>query len=305
MLNHLMGLFRLQAEVYHNARVCGDWLITESEMGQTCFHMATEGCCYLDLPGRAPVLLDTGDLVIFPRETCHSMRPETPGTGEQVHVPYHQPGMQGVGMLCGRLLFDHQGFEHLLDALPEVILIPRVQAKCWLEPLIDLIRQESYRSTTPTSVVLDRSSELLFMLALRHFIEQEPEKAGVLALYSEPRLAKALEAMHQQVQQPWTLQTLAEQAGMSRTAFANLFKSVSGWTPMQYLTWLRMQIAWSALAEGAPIAEAAESVGYQSESAFSRVFKKTFQLSAGQVRKRGPRQTAPKTLALEPLSEPS
>lgn len=72
---------------------------------------------------------------------------------------------------------------------------------------------------------------------------------------------------------------------------------------MQYLTWLRMQIAWSALAEGSTIAEAAESVGYQSESAFSRVFKKTFQLSAGQVKKRGRGQATP--MVLEPLSESS
>jgi len=91
--------------------------------------------------------------------------------------------------------------------------------------------------------------------------------------------------MHQHPEQEWTLESLAAVAALSRTAFAETFKAVSGWTPGQYLTWWRMQLAWSLLQSGTKTAEVAHQVGYQSESAFSRVFQKMFAISAGKVRR--------------------
>jgi transcriptional regulator GlxA family with amidase domain len=107
----------------------------------------------------------------------------------------------------------------------------------------------------------------------------------MLACYGHPRLAQAISAMHQHPEQVWTLESLAKEAALSRTTFAETFKAVSGWTPGQYLTWWRMQLAWSLLTDGVSTAEVANKVGYKSESAFSRIFQKTFATSAGKVRR--------------------
>jgi AraC-like DNA-binding protein len=287
MLDCVLRQFRLRSEVYHNARVCGDWVLNEGHPGQTCFHLPTEGACRLLMPGHEPVVLETGDLVIFPRELPHTLLPLHPGEGPQQHLPYQDSSASGTALLCGRILFQHRGFDHILDALPEVFYIPRSQSQSWLEPMLALMLDESYRTRNSSSIVLDRGSELLFILALRHYVEAHPEQVGVLALYSTPRLAAAIEVIHHQPEQKWTLASLARQAGMSRTAFANRFRDVSGWTPMQYLTWWRMQLAWTILQQGTQVAEVAGQVGYQSESAFSRAFQAAFGTSAGRVRQQG------------------
>ncbi|MFT5421289.1 MAG: AraC-like DNA-binding protein [Candidatus Endobugula sp.] len=295
MLNDVMRLFRIKAEVYHNAKVCGDWLIQESHLGQTCFHMPTQGSCLLRIPGQDEQRLNTGDLVIFPQEIPHSMCPSQPCEGPQQHLPY-TANETGTGMICGRMLFSHDGFKHVLAALPSVMIIRYDESNPWLAPMLRLIISESYRDDGTQSLVLDRLSELIFLFALRHHVEQDyseqgsaeqnSEKVGMLALYSNASLSHALTAIHRSPSQHWTVATLAEHCFMSRTRFSTRFKQCSGWTPMQYLTWWRMQIAWSLLAEGKSIALVADKVGYLSESAFSNAFKKVFGLRAGKVKER-------------------
>ncbi len=113
----------------------------------------------------------------------------------------------------------------------------------------------------------------------------------MLALYGHPRLARVIAAVHQQPGRDWTLDAMASEAALSRTAFAETFKAVSGWTPGQYLTWWRMQLAWSLLSGGESTAEVAHRIGYQSEAAFSRAFQKMFQIAAGKVRRGQATQT--------------
>ena len=284
MINEVISMFRLSAEVYHNAVICGDWQIRESRTGQTCFHMPTQGECFLDVPDQEKRKLGEGDLVIFPREVPHKMYPVEASTGKQQHLPYLGCKETDVGMLCGRLHFQHRGFNYFLDALPEVFVIKKASAN-WLTPLLQLIIQECYQSESTNNSILDRVSELLFILAIRHYVEQNPEQTGVLALYTHRKLSKALHVIHDKPQESWPVLLLAEHAGMSRTSFANAFKKVSGWTPAQYLTWWRMQVAWSELSDNNNIAETAYKVGYKSESSFSRAFHKEFGIRAGQVRK--------------------
>jgi AraC-like DNA-binding protein len=315
MLDDVMRLFRIKAEVYHNAKVCGDWLIQESHLGQTCFHMPTQGSCLLRIPDQEDQRLNTGDLVIFPQEIPHSMCPSQPCEGPQQHLP-HTADETGTGMICGRMLFSHDGFKHVLAALPTVMIIRYDESNPWLAPMLRLIISESYRDDGTQSLVLDRLSELIFLFALRHYVErdssehdfseqdssdqdlseqstaaqstaeQHSDKVGLLALYSDTSLNHALTAIHRSPSQHWSVATLAEHCFMSRTRFSTRFKQCSGWTPMQYLTWWRMQIAWSLLAEGKSIALVAEKVGYLSESAFSNAFKKVFGLRAGKVKYR-------------------
>ncbi|WP_434355560.1 AraC family transcriptional regulator [Parasalinivibrio latis] len=286
MLDDLMTLFRVEAEVYHNAKVCGNWTIRETHPGQTCFHLATEGECAIQLPGEERQILKTGDLVIFPREIPHTMCPIQPLDGHEAHLPYDND-LPGTGLLCGRMLFSHRGFEAVLDALPAVIILRREDMQGWLEPVFTVIKAECYRSTSPTSVVINRLAELIFIMALRHFISASEQSIGLLSVLAEPKLAAVLKCIHDSPTEPWTIETLAHKAGLSRTALANQFRASSGWTVMQYLVWWRMQLAWAALQEGNDVASTAEKVGYRSEAAFSRAFQKAFGISAGAVRRKG------------------
>lgn len=286
MLSDILSLFRLKAEVYHNAKVCGNWEIREHQLGQTCFHMPVEGACKLSIDGHVEEQLDAGDLIIFPRELPHQMCPISPLEGEQIHLPYPESkDREGTGLICGRIEFKHNGCHLLLRSLPEFLILRKNETESWLAPLLTLIKEESYRADETSHLVLDRLSEMLFVYALRTFIEKEPDQTGVLALYSNPMLAGAIKAMHSHPEQDWTLESLASAAMMSRTKFANMFRNTGKWTPMQYLTWWRMQLAWDLLTKGEPIADVSERVGYKSESAFSRVFKKEFGTSVGAVRR--------------------
>ena len=283
-LTDLLKLMRLEVSVYHNAKVCGDWQIDEHEIGQTCFHMATESGCTLNIPGYGDYVLNCGDLVIFPHEIPHSMSPLTKLSGPQQHLPYSSE-LEGVGMLCGKVDFTHQASQQVLEALPRVLIVQNNETTPWLTHLFALIQQENHQPGLGAKVVLDKLSELLFTYALRHHLGTNSSEVGVLALYAHDKLARVVSAIHAQPAAQWTLEQLARVSLQSRTAFAESFRKTSGWTPMQYVTWWRMQLAWSLLTSGNNVALTAEKVGYQSEAAFSRVFKKHFAVSAGQVRR--------------------
>ncbi|MCJ8337212.1 MAG: AraC family transcriptional regulator [Pseudomonadales bacterium] len=296
----LMGMLQMQVRVYHNAKVCGQWQINEHELGATCFHVVTEGNCSLQVPGQLRCQLHTGDLLIFPRELPHSMGAIQPSDEPQVHLNYQaNSALSGTGMLCGKVSFAHPAAQQILDALPPVLIIQREQSAPWLDPLLSLILTASYQQHSAGTVVLDRLSELLFIYALQHHFswEKQHPQSSFMALYNHPRLVKALAAMHANPQKNWSLAELATTANQSRTTFSNSFRSVSGWTVMQYLSWWRMQLAWSLLLQGKTVANVAEQVGYQSEAAFSRVFTKHFKLSAGEVRR------APQKFRQPPLAK--
>lgn len=284
----LIRLIRLEARIYHNARVCGNWQIREHAVGQTCFHVVTTGSCRVDIPGHQNTTLETGDLILFPREIDHRMTPLQAQDGEQQHLIYGEhEDLPGTGLLCAEVTFRHRASEDVLDAMPPVVIVRNTADNPWLQPLLGLILRESYGSSSTKEGVLDRLCELLFVYSLTHYFENAPEQlSGPLAMHAYPRLRHALNAVHKEPGAAWTLSSMAHEAAMSRSLFAETFRQVSGWTPMQYLTWWRMQLGWDHLESGMAVAEVAGLLGYHSQAAFSRAFKKSFGTNAGQIRRR-------------------
>jgi len=251
-----------------------------------CFHIVTLGQCFLEVPGYFSGVLNEGDLVIFPRELPHSMKPVKAMMGEQKHLSFNQAqGLEGTGLLCGEVCFQHKGSSYLLDALPPVFIIHYEEAHQWLKSLLQMLVSENLSLGPASKVIFDRLSELLFTYAVRQYLADHPEQVGLLSLYSHERLALAINEIHQKPEQNWSLDQLAKKALMSRTIFAEKFKVISGWTAGQYLTWWRMQLAWDFLKKGESVSSVASSVGYQSEAAFSRAFKKMFDTSPGKLRR--------------------
>lgn len=282
----LVKLIRLRVSIYHNARVCGNWQINEHSQGSTCFHMATQNSCLLVVPGHGRWVLQTGDLVIFPHEIPHRMTPLEPLTGPQEHLPIaSSQAMAGTSLICGEVGFEHYASRELLSCLPAVFVIKQADAQEWLPNVFALILGESLSCEEQTNPIINRLCELMFSYALRHFIECHDQDSGLLALLGHAQLSKALSAIHDRPAIDWKLADLAKYVGMSRTGFSQTFKRVSGWTPMQYVTWWRMQLAWSYLCAGDNVAKVAEQVGYGSEAAFSRAFKHQFGRTAGTVRR--------------------
>jgi len=282
----ILRLLNLDVNIYHNAKVCGNWRIDEHMLGATCFHIVTLGGCRMVVPGNKPVELHCGDLVIFPRELTHHMLPIETQSGIQQHLSFSQAeSLQGTGLLCGEVRFQHKGSRILLDALPAFFIIRHSSDNHWLRSLLEMIVQENVQTKLASKSVVNRLSELLFTYALRQYLEDNPNESGMLAMYGDSKLAKAIRCIHEAPECDWTLERLAKEAGLSRTIFSERFKRVSGWTAGQYLIWWRMQLAWSFLTKGLSVSQVAEDVGYKSDSAFTRAFIKIFSVSPGKVRR--------------------
>jgi AraC-like DNA-binding protein len=204
--------------------------------------------------------------------------------GPQEHVHYTDE-LVGTGMLCGEVRVMHLYQNQLLEALPPVLLVRNTEDNPWLGQLTKLLLEESTKYQESKSVTLNRLSEMVFVYALRHYIEREGASAGLLALYGDVRIAKAIKAFHEHPDLKWGLDELASKAGMSRTRFSKHFKQISGWTVGQYTSWWRMQLAWECLNAGDKIISVAAQVGYQSEAAFSRAFLKQFNKNPGVIRR--------------------
>ncbi len=287
VMSDILHLLKLDVDIYHNAKVCGNWRIDEHKLGATCFHIVTLGNCIMHIPNTKTIVLKQGDLVIFPRELTHHILPLEKLTGKQQHLSFSEAqSISGTGLLCGEVLFNHKCSNLLLDQFPTFFIIENTTNNNWLRAILDMIIFENTNSQSASKSIINRLSELLFTYAIRQQLNDNPDESGMLKIYNDSRLSKAVQCIHKNPEQNWTLENLAKEAGLSRTLFAENFKLVSGWTPGKYIVWWRMQIAWSLLTRGEPVSLVAEKVGYQSESSFSRAFKKTFSTTAGNVKSR-------------------
>lgn len=282
-VSDLLRLLSATVNVFHNAKVCGQWQITEHQPPLTCFHLVTEGDCQLVVPERISTNLHAGDLILFPVELPHTMTPSRILSGPQEHVPFPQAlGREGTGLLCASVSFRHPASELLLRALPEVTVLQASDTP-WLKPLTTLILGESLNPSAASQAILEKLAELLFTYALAN--RYAPLK-NILALYAHPRIGRAIDAIHEKPDYPWTLELLSRQAAQSRTSFAANFKALSDWTVMEYVCWWRMQLAWTHLENGTRLSEIPAMVGYQSAAAFSRAFKRCFGINPSAAQSR-------------------
>jgi AraC-like DNA-binding protein len=211
----------------------------------------------------------------------------------QLPVPFHI-NYGGAGrvtkLVCGFLACDAQPFNPLLENLPSVIKVRDSpdKDKGWFGQFIHLAMRESVTKRVGGESVLAKLSELMFIEVVRRHIEAlSPEQTGWLAGLRDPFVGKALSLLHTAPAQDWSLEELAKQVGLSRALLARRFGDLVGISPMKYLTKWRMQIASELLTRGsAKVATVAMDVGYASEEAFSRAFKKTVGVSPSAWRRR-------------------
>jgi AraC-like DNA-binding protein len=262
------------------------------------FHVVARGQCWLARPGGgASIPLVAGDVAVFLDGSRHRLLDTPDGTalspeqiiGDQSLANFgpvvHGGGGAPASILCGYFRFDRNGTHPLLKALPDFLHVRGAQS-AEADAIISLMQRETLNAAPGADAVVDRLSEVLFIQILRAYIQQSESATGMLAALRDRKVCAALGCMHQHPEKPWTLDMLAAELGMSRSAFAAKFTELVKQTPMQYLTGWRIEQARRLLRETAlSIAAIAEQVGYGSEAAFGKAFKRQVGLGPGVYRR--------------------
>lgn len=281
--------------------------------GIATYHVVVEGSADLDVPGRPSLQLEAGDIVVLPRGSAHRLRarhglaggasmfaPERIGEhGIQEHdIEEHgiATGLRlkmndGVGppsdILCGSFLFDQPAGQGLLVTLPEVLVVHTAARPefAGLQALVAMLRMEADGQRAGTRALIGHLSSVLFGMLMRVWTDGEQVLPGLLGALSSRRLQPALLAMFHDTARSWTLVELAQLCHMSRATFIRLFQQATHTTATAILLQIRMAHAAHALVrDDRPASAIGDAIGYRSESAFSRVFKKHFGIGPREYR---------------------
>jgi AraC-like DNA-binding protein len=282
------------------------------------FHGLVEGSCWAAVVGQQPVRLEAGDVILFPQGDPHVVS-SAPGmrvpqverdlffSPRPPQLPYalnvqgskigaatarlDGGGTEGATIVCGFLGLDARPFNPILAALPRVLHVTgRVLGRdSWVATFLRSAAVESNQRRPGGEAVLERMTEMLFIEVLRRHVDSLPaEETGWLAGMRDPSIGRALALLHEKPATAWTVERLADEAALSRSTLHERFVHYIGQPPMQYLTQWRMQVASRMLRDtGAKVLEVALGVGYESEAAFSRAFKRVVGTSPGAWRSGG------------------
>lgn len=285
VLSHVLTTFGFRAEVFSSPSVCGLWQINTTGLHRASFHLVSRGACWLHMRDRSPQALRGGDLVVFPNDAWHVLSAEPVLEGDATHV---DPAAQGplTSLVCGRFEFTYGDDNPILGLLPECILVESDSGGARLSAIVELLGAEAMLDQPGRQAVLDKLSDALFVLVLRHHLMQQRPTKGWLAAVADSAIGPALAAMHQEPQRPWQLADLAQRAGLSRTTFSARFSALLGEPPMAYLTAWRMKLAERLLAgRKTSVDLVAEQLGYDTPAAFRRAFKRVTGKTPGEVRR--------------------
>jgi AraC-like DNA-binding protein len=256
------------------------------------YHVVTTGRCFATAVGGHAIPLEAGQVVVFTNGQPHIMSSgpnmpadppmpdvlEVAASGSKPFCINFGSGAPSVRLVCGYLACDARPYNPLIENLPPVITAgdPRNSGEGLIAQFVRFAVAEAADRHAGSESVLTKLSELMFIDVLRRYLEKLPaEQAGWLAGLRDPLVGKALSLMHAKPAYDWTLDELAKQAGLSRSVLAERFMQFVGIPPMQYLAKWRMQIAAELLTgSNVNVGTIAAQIGYESEAAFSRAFKK-------------------------------
>jgi AraC-like DNA-binding protein len=298
-LSDVLHVLRLSGAVFLDAEFTAPWCVTsDSHHGRdgahtVFFHWLIAGRCKARLAaGGNTFEIAAGDLLMMPNDEIHLMgsdleiepisadlliKPATDGSLMRIQ---EGGGGDTTRLVCGFLSCDKRLCRPVLDALPGMIRVPLGDdsTATWFKSLLQLGTEETLGRRPGSDTVLAKLSELLFVEAIRRYGELMPaEQNGWLAGLRDRYVGKVLTLMHQSPGHPWTIDALANEAGLSRSALAQRFTDLIGQPPMQYLTRWRLTVAAQRLrTDPTNLATVAEQIGYDSEAAFNRAFKREF-----------------------------
>lgn len=301
VLNDILRSIKLGGGVYFRCEFSAPWGMDIQPTPVAEFHIVIRGTCWLRMAGmEAPIPLHGGDLVVFPHGDAHALLDSPDGVARPAQEIIEGQNLDNYGpviyggdglpatVLCGYFEFDRSNPHPLVQALPPLIHVRGADGLdfSWLQTAINFMIHETKNARPGSEAVVSRLAEVLFVQMMRAHIMQSGTSSGILAAISDKQIGAALQFMHGAPEQNWDLVQLSRKVGMSRSAFAARFHQLVSQTPMQYLTFWRMQKARDLLKNSRlGTAEIAERVGYQSEASFGKVFKKIVGVGPGAFRK--------------------
>ena len=300
-LGESLHLLRLTGTLYCRSELTAPWGIDLPPFdGCMMFHVVTDGHCWLEVDGEEPRLLQQGSLALVPHGNGHSIRSNPKERAvplfdipvEQVSDRYEIMRFGGAGefthLTCGVVRFDHVAGQKLISLLPKVLQINSWAGDedSWLQSTLRFIAREARELRPGGETVITHLADILIIQAIRAWIDSAPETdRGWLAALRDDQIGKALAAIHREPEKEWNVALLAKEVGMSRSGFSARFTNLVGESAMRYLTQWRMQLAHAQLQETSdPLSVLADRLGYQSEAAFCRAFKREFGVPPGSVR---------------------
>jgi AraC-like DNA-binding protein len=302
VLTDVLETLRARGACYARLDAGAPFGVALAESANAAFHLVLDGTCVLRMDGRGDIEFRGGDLVAIPHGLPHVLvdHPDTPthqlsellGRDRQPGPASLEIGGRGVRttLLCGKIEFEDPVGHPLLGALPAVIVLKGASQGLveWLEPTLRFIASEAGSTQPGAQIVVSRLADVLFIQIVRgHLASVGPAAGGWLGALADAQIGAALGLIHEKPASAWTVKSLAASAGMSRSAFASRFNHLVGEPPLRYLTRWRMQKAQRLLRDGrASLADVAARVGYDSEAAFSKAFKRAAGAAPGAYRRR-------------------
>lgn len=309
-LGEALHFLRVRGAVYCRSEFSTPWGLALRPMdGYLWFHVLTSGRCWLETEGAEPRLLRAGDLALVPHGEGHRLRSEpgvpTPWVHEldreyvsdRYEILRHGGGGDLTEMMCCAVTFDHPAGRNLTNLLPGIIHVEASMSSLrmeWMQSTLRLMAAEAGALRPGGETVITRLSDILLVQALRSWLESDPTaQTGWLGALRDKQIGRAIALIHRDPAREWTVASLAHELAMSRSAFAARFTELVGEPPLRYLARWRMHLALSFLREGAAIGELAKRLGYRSEAAFARAFKRVMGISPGAVKRAPEAGTAP------------
>lgn len=314
-LSEALRSVRLTGGIFLDANFTAPWCVRTKILAEDCgtflvkpsiliaYHFVIAGKFLLSIEGEAPVEVRAGEIVLLPRNDVHTLASGsglTPTNARHLIQPsadgglvrvLHGGGGEITHLVCG-FLGSEESYNPLIATLPRVLKLDVREgaSRDWVEASVRYAASELTAGRLASSSLLSRLSELLFVEAVRQYsVPFTDQDSGWLKGAADPQIGRALAAIHHNIGSPWSADSLAREVSMSRSAFVDRFTTLIGLPPIRYLTIWRLQTAKLGLRETRKtIAQIAQEVGYGSEEAFSRAFKREFGLPPTRWRDRQP-----------------
>lgn len=300
ILSDILDHLELKGSLYFSTEFRDPWAVEVPADTAVCrFHVVVHGPCRVTVPHSSETrVASKGDLILVPHGYAHLLHgagdtsarplPEVLADATMTEDGCLQWGGEGplTRLVCGHFAFDKETTHPILEALPPLLHIEAADGDGfgWIENVMKFIGQEAGSGRPGSRAISRRLSEILFIQVIRRWADTE-SSIPILSAIVHPNLGRAMRAIHADPSRNWTVESLAREAALSRTTFAETFAKHAGVTPMQYVTDLRMQHARKLLTSDRNVAAVGEAVGYRSEAAFNRAFRKAWGIAPGAYRR--------------------
>lgn len=301
IISDVLSLLKLKSTIYFRTEFHAPWGICVPAYENVArFHFVHRGRCWLSVGGSdQKTLLHQGDLAIIPHGMEHSIfdpidaeiksleHATSAYAGEGVLIYGNKNLGNDTQLICGHWSFEKDASHPLISMLPNHIHIEySMNSGTWLEHTLNMIGVETEVNRPGHEQITLKLSESILIYAIRDYLISSNIDIPFYNAMRDQKVLKVLQALHSSPSESWTLSAMCAIANLSRTGFVNRFATLVGMTPLQYLTYWRMQLSRRLLIESDnPIIDIAESIGYQSEAAFGRSFKRLFTATPAEYRR--------------------